>query len=127
MFRKSCVASISIGQRAGTETFRRIGIRTTPSQAFGSPQKTQKPSSRRWPNCSLRFTPPKKSERARDVVHENKRARAVAGFAAVCEMISLIGKEGKTDHDMAHVLTENELEIRAMCELFIENFDFRTN
>lgn len=38
--------------------------------------------------------------------------RSIKGAGALAEALELIGAEGKTDHDMAKVITENELELR---------------
>ena len=52
--------------------------------------------------------------------HSNKKARAISGLAALTEMLSLIGKEGATDHDMAKVFTEHELDFRALASMFMD-------
>jgi hypothetical protein len=52
--------------------------------------------------------------------HTNKKARAIAGLAALTELIGLIGKDGKTDHDLAKVVVDHELELRALASTFID-------
>jgi hypothetical protein len=52
--------------------------------------------------------------------YENRTARAIAGIAALTEMLDCIGREGIEDHEVVKILTENELELRAMREMFLE-------
>jgi hypothetical protein len=42
------------------------------------------------------------------------RARRLRGAAALNEMLTMIGAPNATDHDMAAVLTSEELELREM-------------
>jgi hypothetical protein len=42
------------------------------------------------------------------------RARRLRGAAALNEMLTMIGAPNATDHDMAAVLTDNELELREL-------------
>lgn len=42
------------------------------------------------------------------------RARRLRGAAALIEALKMIGAENATDHDMAEVIVENELELREM-------------
>jgi hypothetical protein len=41
-------------------------------------------------------------------------ARHMRGAAALMEALELIGATGVTDHDMARVIVDNELELRSM-------------
>lgn len=42
------------------------------------------------------------------------RARRLRGAAALMEILELIGAEGATDHDLAHIATDQELELREL-------------
>lgn len=52
---------------------------------------------------------------------DNRKARAVCGQDALLEMLSMIGQEEITDHDVAEILTSYEVELRAMCAMFLDN------
>lgn len=43
---------------------------------------------------------------------KTRQLSALKGASAVAEAIELIGEDGKTDHDMAKIIVENELAIR---------------
>ena len=47
---------------------------------------------------------------------KSDRAELLRGAAAIWEMIDMIGVEGFTDHDLASVFTDNELQIRALVQ-----------
>lgn len=42
------------------------------------------------------------------------KARRLRGAAALMEMLEHIGAENTNDHDVAHILCDNELELREM-------------
>lgn len=44
----------------------------------------------------------------------SEKSKALHGAAAVTEMLDLIGSHYVSDHDIAKVLTEHELDIRAL-------------
>lgn len=52
--------------------------------------------------------------------HDNRKARAIAGIAALTELLDCIGREGIDDHHVAKILTGYQLELHALRELFIE-------
>lgn len=44
----------------------------------------------------------------------NRRSLVLVGLAALNEVLNTIGHEGKTDHDMAAVIVDNEIGLRAL-------------
>jgi hypothetical protein len=44
----------------------------------------------------------------------NNEAMVLAGLAALTEMLDMIGRETTDDNDVARVMCENELELRAL-------------
>lgn len=46
-----------------------------------------------------------------------KKSGALRGYAAIFDMLCMIGLEGITDHDLAERFTENEIDIRTMLEV----------
>ena len=42
------------------------------------------------------------------------KARRLRGVAALTEMLERIGCTNSTDHDLAHIFVDNELELREM-------------
>lgn len=57
-------------------------------------------------------------------IYQNKKARAIAGVAALTEMLDCIGRPSRQgDMSVAALLCEYELELRAMREVFLEEVD----
>lgn len=46
--------------------------------------------------------------------HHERMPDVLRGAAALWEMLNLIGEPEKSDHDLARIFTENEMEIRAL-------------
>jgi hypothetical protein len=48
------------------------------------------------------------------------KTRNLRGAAALTEALALIGATNATDHDMAAIITDNELELRQMLEFTLK-------
>lgn len=52
-----------------------------------------------------------------------KGARAIAGLAALTECLNIIGREGSSDHQLARIVVDNELNIRALMQAYVDSGD----
>lgn len=48
------------------------------------------------------------------------RARVCRGAGAIMEAFSAMGREGKTDHDLAKSIVQSETDIRALVDYALE-------
>lgn len=53
------------------------------------------------------------------MIREN-HAAAIKGAGALQEALELIGAQDKTDHDMAKVIVDNELELRELVRFALD-------